>query len=377
MNDNTKEDTVLKTGSKYIQVPIGYKPPKYTSSDILIIIFTLILFAAFIVIIIYMLFFNKNKGFQPIDLYPNENKNNQASQQNKNLCEIGADEKCETCKEKECGSCNLGYKLEKGKCSPNFLIKAKYQTFNKNDIISLINEKYIPYITELIINNQRIENPSSTHCFQEEGEHTIEISFNKKELTSMKMMFSNINNLISIIFTQEFSNFDIQEFSNFDIINMKGIFYNCQNLKDVNFQSIIPPTVKDFSFMFDGCKSIDKLDLNNLITKNAIDLSYMFSKCISLKSLEIKSFETNKVVDMSGLFYECNSLTSIDISNLGTKMVENMIYMFAGCSSLKEINLDKFEINRVKDISYMFKDCSKLKRIDLNKLNMKNLTKKN
>ena len=37
------------------------------------------------------------------------------------------------------------------------------------------------------------------------------------------------------------------------------ICYNCQNLKDVNFQSIIPPTVKDFSFMFDGCRKLKDL----------------------------------------------------------------------------------------------------------------------
>ena len=74
MNDNIKEDTVLKNGSKYIQMPMEYKPQKYTSSDILIIIFTLALFAVFIIIIIYMLFYSKNKGFQPINLHPNEKK---------------------------------------------------------------------------------------------------------------------------------------------------------------------------------------------------------------------------------------------------------------------------------------------------------------
>ena len=156
MNDNIKEDTVLKNGSKYIQMPMEYKPQKYTSSDILIIIFTLALFAVFIIIIIYMLFYSKNKGFQPINLHPNEKKDNQDFQQNQNLCELGANEKCAACNGKKCDSCNLGYKLKKGKCIPNFVIKAIYQIDNKNDIISLINEDYLSYITELIIDNQKI-----------------------------------------------------------------------------------------------------------------------------------------------------------------------------------------------------------------------------
>ena len=126
-------------------------------------------------------FYSKNKGFQPINLHPNEKKDNQDFQQNQNLCELGANEKCAACNGKKCDSCNLGYKLKKGKCIPNFVIKAIYQIDNKNDIISLINEDYLSCITELIIDNQKIENPSSIHCFQEEGEHTIVISFDKKE----------------------------------------------------------------------------------------------------------------------------------------------------------------------------------------------------
>ena len=237
MNDHIKEDTVLKQSSKYSRMPIEYRPPKYSSSDILIIIFTLVLLIIFILVLVYMIFTNKNKGFQPIDLHPNENNQNNNAQQN-NLCEIGANEKCASCKEKECASCNLGYKLEKGKCIPNYTLKAVYQTYNKNEIIPLINEIYVPYITEIIIDNQKIEKPSCRHVFQEEGEHTIEIAFNKEELISMKMMFNSINNLISIIFTPQFSELNIINTCNEDTCCIVRIvnFRIVNNIIRINFR---------------------------------------------------------------------------------------------------------------------------------------------
>ena len=365
MNDNIKEDTVLKSSSKYSQMPIEYRPPKYTSSDILTIIFTLILFAIFLGIIFYMVFGNKNKGFEPINLHPNEKNVSKTTQQNTNLCDVGPNEKCLSCSQKECGSCNPGYKLQNGKCIPNFTLKAVYQTSNKNEFIALMNEFYVPYISEIIIDNAKIQNPSCKHLFPEEGEHIILMNFKKEEIISMKMMFNSISNLISIIFTSEFSDLKI--------INMKGIFSDCKNLKTVEFQSTMPSTIKDFSFMFDNCKSITEINLSNLNTKNAIDISYMFAKCSSLKTININSLDTINVKDMSGLFYECTSLTSIDLNKFNTKNVQSLFYMFAGCTSLNNIIIN-FPENNIKDISYMFKDCSKLTNIDLSQLNSKNLS---
>ena len=365
MNENIKEDTVLKSGSKYSRMPIEHNPPRYTASDILIIIFTFILFSIFISVFLYVIFGNKNKGFEPIDLHPNEKKNNNQAAQQNNLCETGPNEKCTSCNKKECGSCNLGYKLENGKCIPNYALKGTYQTSNKNEFIPIINDIYVPYISELIIDNQNISNPSCRHLFPEEGEHNIIFIFKKEELISMKMMFNGISNLITIVFGTDFSNYNI--------VNMKGIFSNCKNLKNVEFQSM-PSIIKDFSFMFDNCKSITDINLNNYNTKNAIDMSYMLAGCSSLKSIQINSFDTSNVKDMSGLFYECTSLTSIDLNKLNTKNVQSIFYMFAGCTSLQSVNINSLDTNNVKDMSYMFKDCSKLPNIDISNLNTQNLT---
>ena len=52
------------------------------------------------------------------------------------ICETGEEDKCLTCEgdTNNCGSCNIGYKLVKGKCRPDFLLKL-YMKRNKLEII--------------------------------------------------------------------------------------------------------------------------------------------------------------------------------------------------------------------------------------------------
>ena len=370
MNESMKEDTVLKSSSKYSKMPIEKDISRYNYSDILTLILTFVLLSIFLFSVFYIMFVAKNKGYQQIDLHPNnQNTNdppaNAQQNQNVNLCDIGENEKCLTCNQKDCGSCNLGYKLDKGKCVIDHTMRLTYETKNRNEFIDIINEDYVQFISTLIIDKQKI-NPTYKYIFQDMGEHVVTILLNKSALNSTRMMFHKIKNLISVSFTPMFSEYDI--------VNMKGMFSECINLKSIEFGSPIPKNIKDFSFMFDNCKSITDIKLNNIITKNAIDISYMFSKCSSLKSIDLKSLDTTKVIEMSGLFYECTSLTQIDLSKLNTNKVESMIYMFAGCTSLQNINLNSFETKKLKDMSYMFKDCSKLTNVDLSHFNTHNIT---
>ena len=68
MNDNMKEESELKT-SKLTVMPIENKKPKYNSSDILIIVFVIILLIIFIFAIIYIIFVNRERRFQKINLH--------------------------------------------------------------------------------------------------------------------------------------------------------------------------------------------------------------------------------------------------------------------------------------------------------------------
>ena len=263
-------------------------------------------------------------------------------------------------------NCNIGFKLENGKCILNYSFKAIYKTHKNEETIILIHKNYINEIIELIIDNKNVT-PSYNYTFSKGGEHEVLMLLNTNNLETNKMMFYNISNLISINFTNLFDTSNI--------LNMKGMFKDCLNLNILNISVFNTNKVTDFSFMFDNCTSLTSIDLSSINPKNAYDISYMFSNCISLSKISLKSFNTINVIDMTGLFYGCSSLTSIDdINNLKTNKTKYMLYMFNGCSSLTSLEINSFEANNVKDMSYMLKDCLNLKNIELSNLATNNVT---
>ena len=280
------------------------------------------------------------------------------------MCETGENEKCLICNKNKCDSCNLGYKLVKGKCLLNYSFKALYKIENEKENIILINKKYSKSIIELIIDKQKVI-PSFNHTFKKIGGHVVTMLLNNNDLDSGKMMFFNVTNLISIEFTPLFETINMTSF--------KGMFKDCLNLKFINLSYFKTNNVSDFSYMFDNCKTLSNINISHFDTRKARDISYIFSNCTSLSSILLDSFNTSKVEDMTGLFYGCSYLTSIDLTHFDTHEVKYMLNMFGGCSSLRSIDISNFDTKQLKDISFMFEDCSLINEIDLNIFNTQNI----
>ena len=74
-------------------------------------------------------------------------------------CEIGLEEKCLTCNNNKCSSCNLGYILKDGFCETNFEIKGTYYVNSTKESLQIINyNAYAKYLIEMI-SNEEIKNP--------------------------------------------------------------------------------------------------------------------------------------------------------------------------------------------------------------------------
>ena len=75
---------------------------------------------------------------------------------------------------------------------------------------------------------------------------------------------------------------------------MKGMFYNCSNLKEVFPQAFNTKKVTDFDFMFKNCKSIRELNLTSFYTVNCNNFKEMFDGCPRMTILildKIDAFE--------------------------------------------------------------------------------------
>ena len=63
----------------------------------------------------------------------------------------------------------------------------------------------------------------------------------------------------------------------------------------------------------------------------------MFFNCENIINLNFENFDTRNVTNMSSMFYGCKNLKNIDLSSFNTKNVNDMIFMFNNYENL--INL--------------------------------------
>ena len=118
-----------------------------------------------------------------------------------NPCEIGEDDKCLSCSEEinQCSNCNIGYKLENGKCVINYSFKATYETFKDIEQINFTKTLSPEMILDLIIDGEKIRQ-NNKHIFQKKGIHSVYILLDLDKIDSLDNMFSGIKWLTSIAF---------------------------------------------------------------------------------------------------------------------------------------------------------------------------------
>ena len=234
-------------------------------------------------------------------------------------CQKGDEEKCLSCNKSKCGSCNIGYKLDKGKCIINHSFKAIYHTNEDNKTIDLINFP-LNIISEMILDKKNIEK-SKNFTFKTKGDHKLYVLLN--ESYSLNDMFNGIKNMTSINFTKLFSTEKKEDLSN--------MFKDCLSLKSIDISEFKTENIKNMEGLFSECSSLETISLSNFDTKNVENMSKMFYGCSKLKKINLSNFVTDKLLNMNKMFLGCTSLTSINFKVFTTKNVENMSFTFSGC----------------------------------------------
>lgn len=174
------------------------------------------------------------------------------------------------------------------------------------------------------------------------------------EFKSLKGLFYNCNAIKEFKFTK---------FNRDDFTDIKELFYACENLEKVDLQKFKAPKLNSMNWVFSRCKSLKKLNLLNLNTSKVTEMANIFAGCIFLNKLEF-NFTTKNVTDMKGMFYKCKSLTEIDVSKFNTDKVKNFNDMFYECINLNYLDISNFKLFK-KDCSIfgIFEKCnSNLKR---------------
>ena len=150
---------------------------------------------------------------------------------------------------------------------------------------------------------------------------------------------------------------------------MFAMFFNCVNLKTINFGYINTSLVENMGFLFNGCINLKEIDLSNLITSKVTTLEWMFNNCSSLISIDISNFDTSKVTNFSSLFAHCSNLQKIYFGNIITSSLEDMERIFYECSSLKSIDLSNFDTSKVTSLLGFCFLCKNLETINFGNIN--------
>ena len=158
-----------------------------------------------------------------------------------------------------------------------------------------------------------------------------------------------------------------------NVVNMKSMFYGCNNLTTLDVSNFNTKNVTDMRTMFYRCNNLTTLDISNFNTQNVTEMGWMFAFCNSLTTLNASNFDTQNVTDMGSMFYECNNLTTLDVSKFDTKKVTDMGWMFFNCGSLASLNISSFDTKNVTDMGLMFYKCKNLTTLNVSNFDTKNV----
>ena len=297
---------------------------------------------------------------------------------------------CLNCDEKshKCLKCIEGYELDNDKCIHSYSFKAIYYVDSSNKDVYLISSNCKDKIKEVIIdgNNQTVINNVYN---LKHGEHTVYILLDMISLP--QGMFYNCQDMKEIYFSSLFNNIEIKsmtnmfgycksltsiDFTNFKIKNVIALdimFDRCSSLKKINISNIDISKVTNMARMFNECKELENIEFPNIKTKELNNIEQMFYVCPSLKSLDLSNFDTSQVKSFISLFNGCKSLTSLNISNFDTTSASNMESMFRDCFSLTSLDLSNFINQKVVSMNNIFYGCSKLTYIDISNFNLSKL----
>ena len=221
--------------------------------------------------------------------------------------------------------------------------KNYYHIYFDNDFNTQIKRNYITYKDKIkkITIKIDMELKSLRGLFREctaikEFKFT---KFNRDDFTDIQDLFYGCINLEKI---------DLQIFKSKNLTNMNYLFSRCSSLHELNISNLDTSKVSEMVCLFSGCYLLKKLKFN-FKTQNVTNMKGMFYKCKSLKEIDVVNFNTKNVMDFSEMFFECVNLIHLNLNNFDIfKEKINISKMLGGCRRSLRENITK-QFNKTKD----------------------------
>lgn len=216
------------------------------------------------------------------------------------------------------------------------------------DTANVVNMDYMFLKANL---SDRFKVNSNTNAQVNSEDQTI-LTINTEGVTSMSGMFKDC----------KVKHLDLRNLRTHNVTDFSDMFYNCNDLIDLNVDGFDTSNAEDFNGMFHGCHKLTQLNVKHFNVNSVLHMSYLFSGCRRLKVIDLEGWDFSQVSDANEMFGYCEKLEKI-IANFNFNMIKGMAFMFDCCTKLSEVDLTHSDLSHVFDFGYMFFKCEGLKKI--------------
>ena len=202
--------------------------------------------------------------------------------------------------------------------------------------------------SEVIVNGLSKGDSCKKTCYLEQVINNVTRKFDKI-IKSCDNMFYNLENIIEI---------DLSYFNASEVTDMKGMFNHCKNLEKINFGNINTSSVENMYLLFYNCQKLISIDLSNFDTSKVNNMRSMFNSCTNLKFLDLSNFDTLNVNDIQYMFYKCQSLIYLNLNSFHLSDGINTYNAFNFISSLVKICANDEKIKTILSQKGIYNNCS-------------------
>ena len=214
------------------------------------------------------------------------------------------------------------YKFSKvGNYNIKYILNSVFNMDNMfKDILSIesINIKSISPITILSMKSV------FEGCSNLKTINLYEALLNTKNVVDMSSMFNGCNSL-------NYLDLSILDTSN--VVNMSYMFSNLYNLTSLSIISFDTSKVKYMDFMFYNDYIIEDIEIN-FNTENVENMKGMFWNCFNLRQINSHLFNTRKVKNFDYMFANCTSIQILNLCSFYTVDCDSFKEMFSGCNRM-------------------------------------------
>lgn len=133
---------------------------------------------------------------------------------------------------------------------------ATYNVTSTTNATQLLGTSFtLSQITEMYVDDVKIDNVVNSYTFSSVGKHTVKMMYDKCNFTSCYYMFSQCNGLTSL----DLSNFDTSK-----VTNMQSMFSHCNDLTSLNLNNFDTLSVNDIGGIFIYCDNLNSIEFGNL-----------------------------------------------------------------------------------------------------------------